>query len=69
VLKHAASFVSGIEERKEAKARAELEAAKNKTFRECAAAYIEANRAGWARYCDTVQTAMKNNVIPMRRAV
>ena len=23
----------------------------------------------WARYCDTVQTAMKNNVIPMRRAV
>ncbi|MBI5780742.1 MAG: integrase arm-type DNA-binding domain-containing protein [Rhodocyclales bacterium] len=39
--------IDPIEERKAAKARAALEAAKNKTFEECANAYIEANRAGW----------------------
>lgn len=36
-----------IEERKAKEARAKLEAAKTKTFEECANAYIEANRAGW----------------------
>jgi len=36
-----------IEERKAKEARAKLEAAKSKTFEECANAYIEANRAGW----------------------
>ena len=45
--KQIGSGVNPIEERKAAKAQAELEAAKIKTFRECAAAYIEANRAGW----------------------
>jgi hypothetical protein len=36
-----------IEERKANQARAKLEAAKSKTFEECASAYIEANRVGW----------------------
>lgn len=36
-----------IEERKASEARAKLEAAKSKTFEECANAYIDANRAGW----------------------
>lgn len=39
--------IDPIEERKAMKARAKLEAAKAKTFQECANAYIEANRAGW----------------------
>ena len=39
--------VNPIEERRAAKARARLEAAKIKTFRECAETYIMANRAGW----------------------
>lgn len=39
--------IDPIEERKAMKARAALEAAKSKTFEECANAYIEANRAGW----------------------
>jgi integrase len=36
-----------IAERKASETRAKLEAAKSKTFEECANAYIEANRAGW----------------------
>lgn len=39
--------IDPIEERKVTKVRAALEAAKSKTFEECANAYIEANRAGW----------------------
>lgn len=39
--------IDPIEERKATKVRAKLEAAKSKTFEECANAYIEANRAGW----------------------
>lgn len=39
--------IDPIEERKVTKVRAALEAAKSKTFQECANAYIEANRAGW----------------------
>lgn len=39
--------IDPIEERKATKIRAQLEAAKAKTFEECANAYIEANRAGW----------------------
>lgn len=39
--------IDPIEERKVTRVRAALEAAKSKTFEECANAYIEANRAGW----------------------
>lgn len=39
--------IDPIEERNATKLRAKLEAAKTKTFEECANAYIEANRAGW----------------------
>jgi integrase len=39
--------VDPIEERKAAKVRAKLEEAKEKTFEQCATAYIDANRAGW----------------------
>lgn len=39
--------IDPIEERKVTKVRAALEAAKSKTFEECANAYIEANRTGW----------------------
>lgn len=39
--------IDPVEERRASKARAALEAAKTKTFEECAHAYIEANRAGW----------------------
>ncbi|WP_423681863.1 MULTISPECIES: tyrosine-type recombinase/integrase [unclassified Undibacterium] len=39
--------IDPLEERNEAKRLAKQEAAKTKTFEECANAYIEANRSGW----------------------
>ena len=39
--------VDPVLKRREAKVETALEAAKAKTFEECASAYIEANRAGW----------------------
>lgn len=45
--KAVAEGLDPIEERKASEARAKLDAAKSKTFEECANAYIDANRAGW----------------------
>lgn len=41
------SGIDPVQERKSGKVRETLEAVKAKTFRECAEAYISANRAGW----------------------
>lgn len=41
------SGIDPVQERKSGKVRKTLEAVKAKTFRECAEAYISANRAGW----------------------
>ncbi|MFV7433501.1 tyrosine-type recombinase/integrase [Pseudomonas shirazica] len=49
-LEHRKSLLEGIDplEAKKAKQQeAKLEAARHKTFKECALAYIQANRAGW----------------------
>jgi len=41
------SGINPVEERKTEKIQKALESVKTKTFKECAGAYIEANRAGW----------------------
>lgn len=41
------SGIDPVQDRQAVKAKIQLEAAKTKTFKECAEAYIQANRAGW----------------------
>ncbi|MDO8269018.1 MAG: integrase arm-type DNA-binding domain-containing protein [Moraxellaceae bacterium] len=41
------SGIDPVQDRQTVKAKIQLEAAKSKTFKECAEAYIQANRAGW----------------------
>ena len=56
-----------INERQKAKAQAVTEAAKGKTFRECAEAYIMANRAGWknAKHAQQWENTLAMYVYPI----
>jgi len=55
-----------IDERRADQDQARLEAAKRKTFAECAAAYIEANRAGWKneKHAAQWQSTLSNYAYP-----
>lgn len=58
--------VNPAKERQKAKAQAKLEAAKIRTFRECAEAYIMANRAGWknAKHAQQWENTLSMYVYP-----
>jgi integrase len=59
--------IDPIEWRKAAKAQARLEAASSITFKECAAAYIKAHKAGWrnAKHADQWESTLTTYVEPV----
>jgi len=57
--------IDPVEERRAAKARAILEVRKNKTFKECAELWINANRAGWvAEHTARLESSLALHVYP-----
>lgn len=68
-LEHRKAVANGhdpIDERKAGRDQARLDTARRKTFAECAAAYIEANRAGWQneKHAAQWQSTLSNYAYP-----